>query len=230
LPLGIVVGLQAEARIARRLGGWVAVGGGTGKRARQATLRLVASGATALLSFGLAGGLDPALRPGDVLVPYAVMIHGRRIATDPALCDVLGGATPHMLLAGEQVVAKPAEKQAFWRTTGCAAVDLESGPVGEVATDENLPFAVLRAVCDPAHRVIPPAALISLGASGALALGPLLASLASHPGQLVALLTLARDAAHARRALLRHVARIDAHTVFTTPQSGSGPPSGGTDA
>jgi hypothetical protein len=44
-----------------------------------------------------------------------------------------------------------------------------------------------------------------------------LASLVRQPGQLGALLALARDAARARRALLRHLARIGGHSIFTTP-------------
>ena len=216
LSLGIVVGLAAEARIARRFGGRVAIGGGTSEGARRAALGLAESGAAALLSFGLAGGLDPALRPGDVLVPRGVLVGGRRFETDPALCRLLGGATPHVLLGGERIVAATADKQMLWRTTGCAAVDLESAAVAEVASDKNLPFAVLRAVCDPAGRAVPSAALAALDAGGAVALGRVLVSVGRRPGQLAALLALARDAVRARRALLRHLARIGAHTIFTT--------------
>jgi len=215
LSLGVVVGLAAEARIARRLGGRVAIGGGTSDGARRAALGLVESGATELLSFGLAGGLDPALRSGDLLVPRGVLADGRRFDTDPSLCRLLGGDTPHVLLGGERIVAEPAEKQVLWRTTGCAAVDLESAAVAEVTTDRNLPFAVLRAICDPADRAIPPAALAALDAGGTVALGRVLASLVHQPGQLAALFALALDAARARRALLRHLVRIGTHATFT---------------
>ena len=214
--LGIVVGLAAEASIARRFGGRVAIGGGTPDGARRAALGLVESGAAALLSFGLAGGLDPALRPGDLVVPRGVLVSGRRFDTDPALCRLLGGATPHALLGGERIVAETADKQMLWRTTGCAAVDLESAAVAEVASDKNLPFAVLRAICDPAGRAVPPAALAALDAGGAVALGRVLVSVGRQPGQLAALLALARDAVRARRALLRHLAQIGAHAIFTT--------------
>lgn len=215
--LGIVVGLAAEARIARRLGR-VAIGGGTSDGARRAALGLAESGATALLSFGLAGGLDPALRPGDLLVPRGVLVGGRRFDTDPALCRLLGGATPHAVLGGERIVAETADKQMLWRTTGCAAVDLESAAVAKVASDMNLPFAVLRAVCDPADRAVPAAALAGLDAGGAVALGRVLVSLVHQPGQLAALLALALDAARARRALLRHLARVCTNTAFTIPE------------
>jgi adenosylhomocysteine nucleosidase len=215
--LGIVVGLAAEGRIARRLGGSIAIGGGTAGGARQAATRLAQSGATALLSFGLAGGLDPALRPGDLLVPHTVA-SVRLFPTDPSLCRLLGGVTPHALFSAEQVVATSAEKRALWRATGCAAVDLESAAVAEVATDKNLPFAVLRAVCDPAERAVPPAALAGIGVRGVVVPGRVLVSLARQPGQFVALLALAHDATRARRALLRHLTRIAAHRAFTIPE------------
>jgi hypothetical protein len=61
----IVVGLKAEALLARRLGVPVMIGGGTAAGAEMAARRAVAEGATALVSFGLAGGLDPSLRPAS---------------------------------------------------------------------------------------------------------------------------------------------------------------------
>jgi adenosylhomocysteine nucleosidase len=209
LSLGIVVGLAAEARIARRLNGKVAIGGGTSAGARKAAFGLGQAGATALVSFGLAGGLDPALRPGDVVVPDAVLSRGQRYPTDPALCGVLGGCTPHTLLGADRIVVEAAEKQALWRSTGCAAVDLESGPVAEIAATCGIPFAVLRAVCDPASLTLPPAALAALDPHGALSFGLVLKSLTRRPGQLADLLTLASDAVRARRALLRRVSEIN---------------------
>ena len=67
-PLGIVTGLIAEADcIARRVGEWrqadrpfLYCAGANGERAREGALRLIEDGAKALISFGMAGGLDPA--------------------------------------------------------------------------------------------------------------------------------------------------------------------------
>ena len=69
--VGIVVGLAAEARIARRLGWKVAIGGGAAAGAEAAARRLIDEGSDALVSFGLAGALDPALRPGALIVPVS---------------------------------------------------------------------------------------------------------------------------------------------------------------
>jgi len=201
MPLGVVVGLAAEARIARRLGE-VAIGGGRAEGAEAAAEQLVARGATALLSFGLAGGLDPNLHPGAVIVPVAVLDGGQRYFTDQDLCRALGGSTVHLLLAGDKVVAEAAQKRLLSARTGASAVDLESGAVARVAARHRLPFAVLRAVCDPAQRSLPPAALAGLNSGGAIRVLAVLGSILMRPWQIPALLRLAIDAVRARHALV----------------------------
>ncbi len=206
--IGIVVGLAAEARIARPLGWTVAIGGGSAQGAEAAAMRLVASGVSALVSFGLAGGLDPALRPGSVLVPDTVLHRGQRLLTDLDLSRRLGGPTADVLLGAEVIAATAEAKRRLHTQHGVSAIDLESGAMARVAAAQRLPFAVLRAVCDPAGRDLPPAALLALDHQGVIGLTALLRSLLHRPAQLPALLALAVDAARARRALVRRVASI----------------------
>jgi adenosylhomocysteine nucleosidase len=204
----IVVGLHAEARLARRFGVPVVIGGGTAAGAEAAARRAVAAGATALVSFGLAGGLEPGLLPGTLVVPAAVLSDGAWFAADPALMELLGSATPHRVLAIETVVADADSKRRLLHETGAAAVDLESGAVARVAAVHGLPFAVLRAICDPAERDLPPAALVALDARGGIGLARVVASVIARPGQVPVLLRLAADAAAARRSLAGRVAAI----------------------
>ena len=203
--MGVVVGLAAEGRIARRLGWPVAVGGGTTAGAAFAARSLAEQGVRALVSFGLAGGLDPSLRPGAIIVPRAFLVGGRRLEADAALGARLGGFTDGDLVCGPAIVATAGEKARLFRDTGGVAVDLESGAVVRVASDWGLPFAALRAICDPAERTLPPAALHALSGGGAIALRRVAASVARRPGQLPILLALVRDAAAGRRALVRRV-------------------------
>src|SRR4051794_26386992 len=109
--IGIVVGLAAEARIAHRLGWLVATGGGTAAGAEHAARRLIAEGCRALISFGLAGGLDPALRRGTPIVPSTVIANDGHYPTDPDLVRLLGGATQHLILGTDAIVASVAEKR-----------------------------------------------------------------------------------------------------------------------
>ncbi|OJW26043.1 MAG: hypothetical protein BGO51_08200 [Rhodospirillales bacterium 69-11] len=120
-----------------------------------------------------------------------------------------------MLLAPAAIVATAADKRALHAATGAHVVDLESGAVAQAATAAGLPFAILRAVCDPAERDLPPAALAALDRSGAIGLARVIGSVLTRPGQLPALLTLARDAAAARRALLAQVGQVGQLSIST---------------
>jgi adenosylhomocysteine nucleosidase len=203
MNLGIVTGLAAEARLARPLGLALA-GGGQPDGAEAAAEWLVEQRVDALVSFGLAGGLDPALRPGDVVVPATVRDDNYVYATDPRV-SARFGARGGTLFAGAAVVSDVREKARLFRRTGAVAVDLESGAVARVAARHGLPFAVLRAVCDPAHRAVPPAALVALNGCGAIGMLRVLAAVARQCGQVLPLIALGRDAAVARAALWRRV-------------------------
>ncbi|HJS87682.1 MAG TPA: hypothetical protein VJ779_19690, partial [Acetobacteraceae bacterium] len=97
--------------------------------------------------------------------------------------------------------------------TGCAALDLESGPVAETASARGLRFAALRAVCDPATLGLPPAALAALSARGRIGPARVAASVAQAPRQIPALLRLARSANQARRALSDRISAIQTANV-----------------
>jgi len=203
-----VVGFKAEARIARALGWPVAVGGGTAEGAAAAAQRLIQAGATGLISFGLAGGLDSSLPAGKVIVPEAVIAGGHTWRTDPTLSARLGGTTCHLCLGVDRVVAGQAEKRSLGRETGAAMADMESASVAAVAEAAGLPFAVLRAICDPAGRALPPAALVGLDGSGRIALSRIAWSVLTHPRQIPVLIALAREATAARSALRRRLAAL----------------------
>ncbi len=203
--LAFVVGLKAEARLLRPLSRKVFVGGGTARGAADAARRALAAGATSLVSFGLAGGLSPDITAGAIIVPSAVLFRGRHLPADPELSAALGGVTVRALLASEAVVASIAGKAERWQGTNAEAVDLESGAVAEAARQASVPYAVLRAVCDPAGRALPPAAVGALNSSGGVGVFRLAASLILQPWQIGVLLALSRDARAARRALVGRV-------------------------
>ena len=181
-------------------------GAGT-DRAEALAARLVAEGATALVSFGLAGGLDPALRPGDLLLPDAVCFEdGTSIAVHAGWRAALLGrglrATGGRILASRGVVTDPGAKRRLFERTGAKAVDMESGAVAR----SGLPFLVLRAVADPAERAIPPAALAGVGPEGDVRPGAVALRLLAAPWQLPALLRLAADSRAGLEALRGAVA------------------------
>ncbi len=162
-----------------------------------------------LISFGLAGGLHPSLRPGAIVIPDVVLSRDGHWPTHPSLAARLGTVNG-ALYSGGAVLATAEDKEALYLRTGALAVDLESEAVAETAARHALPFAVLRAVCDPATRSLPRAALVALDPEGKISGKAMVRELVQRPQDMLALMVLGSDATRARRALVRRVRQIAA--------------------
>lgn len=220
--VGVIVGLAGEARCLRACPGvQVACSGACAERARTLAANLAASGCDGLVSFGLAGGLDPTLPSGALCLPQAVVTPaGRRFPVDAPwrgrlIARIAGPDSPAPLLIGrDEPVASPEEKQALFASTGAAAIDMESHAVAEVASERGVPFLVVRAIADPAQRRLPPWLGGVIGEDGRPRGLLLLASLAAHPGDLPALIRLAGDARRGLATLRRVAARAGPLLAF----------------
>ena len=205
-PLIVVSGLAREAPIAAGPGIVTVVGGGNGQRLARLLNDALAGGARGVLSFGIAGGVAPGLVPGSLVIAETVVSGEDRFATDPVWRNRLAAALPRAHIASiagiERPAADRAAKRAFGETLGVVAVDMESHIAARQAAARSLPFAVLRAIADPAERDLPSAALIALKPDGSPDLGAVLLSLMRSPAQLPGLLRLAFDARAAFAALL----------------------------
>ncbi len=227
---GFVCGMAAEARCLPESEAMVVCAGGDPARAQAGAADLVARGATALVSFGLAGGLDPRLGPGDLVLAEAVILPGGgRIETDRAwhqsataaasLAGSQGGpviVSTAALAGSNRAVVSAAAKRLLFESTGAVAVDMESHGVAAAAQAAGVPFLIVRAVADPAARGIPALALAGLGPDGSLRPGRVVPGLLRRPWHLAALLRLAADS----RAGLKTLRRVAAPLFRPMP----GPP------
>lgn len=197
-PLGFITGLTSEARLLRGLG---VIGVGL-----EEVRRVAQSGVRGLVSFGYAGGLDPSLPAGRLIIPRLVIDErGTRFLTDPALSAALGGPTAETLLTVPRIITTAEEKRRLHQRTRAAALDMESAEVARVAEAFDLPFAALRVVLDPAHRDLPAFAGEAVDDRGGLKWGWLCGHFLRHPGDFLALIPLGREHRRARRALLRRL-------------------------
>ena len=229
--IGVVVGMTSEARClakgtdtgknqgkhAGQASLCVQVTGGIAEQTQSAARKLVEMNVTALLSFGIAGGLANDLMPGDLVLPKAIVTRsGERFETHPAwrknvedLCGSLAGPLSAPLAApmmgADEAVASSEQKTKIFEETGACAVDMESHHLARIAARAGVPFLVIRAIADPAGRTIPSLALKGLGADGNPRILPLLGGLMLRPRELPGLLRLAGDSAQAH-ATLRSVA------------------------
>lgn len=206
-PVLVVVGLKREAAIAAGEGVVAVCGGGRSDLLRARIAAAMAEhGPGAVLSFGVAGALQPGLEAGAVLAAAVVRDGAARRFGDPAWTARLVARTGARLadFAGvDAVAADPAGKARLREATGAAVVDMESHLAARAAAEAGLPFAALRVVSDRAEHGLPPAAVAGLGADGGVDAGAVLRALVRDPRQLPALLRTGRDAAAAFRALAR---------------------------
>ena len=163
-----------------------------------------------LLLVGLAGGLDPARRTGDLCLPFRYLRETQDGATDflepdetmyrqaiaalhSAAMDWHGGDS----LTVAKITAAPADKAAQFRQYQAATVNMEDYWIARTAARYAVPFLAARAVLDTAGQALPPY-LLQIADAGP---GQIAREIAGHPRRLPALARLATDAARARQTL-----------------------------
>ena len=208
-PVLIVTGLVQEARIAAGPGMTVICSSSDPQQLRALLTVFDPSTIRGVISFGVAGGLDPSLKSGDVVVATEVLagdtrwLAGFELNQDLVASVALGSSrVVRGGLAGvEQVVAASSVKAALRLETGAAAVDMESHIAAAYAEEAGLPFAALRVISDPAGRALPPLAMAAIKPNGDIDLRKVLRGVARNPLSLRALVSTGIDFNRALRSL-----------------------------
>ncbi len=160
--VGFLAPMEHELRpIVRRLG---LTGGGARYEGRLGDLEVVAmltnigmdaaAGAAARLLdehvdwvvvVGIAGGVDPAITIGDLVVPAVVVDRARRTEHTPSR---LGDVPPRGVLScGDDLVLEP-DALAAMVADGVVAVDMETAAVAAVCEHAGRPWSVFRSISD----------------------------------------------------------------------------------
>ena len=208
----IVVGLAFEARIAAGRGICVVCGGDGQNLAGRLTAAIAEARATfrecpGIISFGVAGGLAPQLRPGDCIIGSAVLSESNRLPTNQIwsqrLLQTFPNAVSGTILSVSTPICQPRDKRVLYVNTGAIAVDMESHVVATVGAAHGLPMAAMRVITDPAERTLPASAVAAMRPDGTTNIGTMIRSVLMRPRELPALFRTALDAFAARATLLR---------------------------
>lgn len=105
----------------------------------------------AVLSTGLCGALDPALRLGDVFVASRIEAPQAALSYTAGMPRTQRGYQSGCLISIDRVV-QTVEEKARWRATGAAAVEMEAAGVAAEARKADLPFFCVRVVMDQADE------------------------------------------------------------------------------
>jgi adenosylhomocysteine nucleosidase len=160
------------------------VAAGLGKvRAAMAAQSLIdLFGVTSMFCIGMAGGIEPRLIPGDIVIASEVAQHDYdlsggssfigiftdRVGATLVKCDEsliaqardaaqrLGKTRVFMgrMLTGDAPVVKREKKEALYRDFGGLCVDMEGAAIGAVCAANGVPFLVIRGISDKAEGLV----------------------------------------------------------------------------
>lgn len=209
LPVLIVTGLKQEARIAAGPGLTVICSSSNPVQLREMMTSFDPKSIRGIVSFGVAGGLNPSLRSGDIVIASEIVAAKSRWDTAPILTQnivALPTRRRRQIVAGvlagvEEIVLGQVGKAALRATTGADAVDMESHIAARYAAENGLPFAAVRVISDPAHRALPQLTLSAIKPNGNVDVWKVMRGIARNPRTIPHLISTGRDFNRALRSL-----------------------------
>lgn len=161
-----------------------------------------------LLSTGFAGGLDPRLATGDLLIATnvstpALVARSRALLADDVRAHF--GA----LTSQPRPAESAAEKAALARASGALGVDMETAAIAAACARAGVPLLAVRAISDPAREPLPVpfAEWFDLAAQRPRPLA-LVRYLAHHRAQIRPFVRFVRGLTPAREAFTRFITRF----------------------
>jgi adenosylhomocysteine nucleosidase len=171
---------------------------------------------TAIISLGFAGGLNPELRIGDVVV--CSMLHGQHgsgqveqklepLAPDAHLLSLASQKPGGRLCSGVSVLqlnSSTREMQGLRETFQADIVDMESYWIARIASERQIPFIAIRSISDNMQSSVQPFDRI-LDSEGELLWKKAALCFLLHPCYLLNVFTLYRNTRPAKRNLTAFV-------------------------
>lgn len=218
--VGIVCGLKSEAVAvcaSMKTAGIdekkvrIGVSGANADRAEEIAQGFLDDGATAIISAGLCGGLDPALKSGDIVLGERVVsAQGDIVIADKKLSAAADKFMPrHVAIFGsDEIVESVEKKKALYQRYAAETVDMESHGAARAAAKAGVPFIAIRVVADGHDRTMPKAALRAVTPSGGVNVMNVLVDCLKQPQQFEQIFALGRDSGAATEVLRRDFGRF----------------------
>jgi adenosylhomocysteine nucleosidase len=218
--VGIVCGLKSEAvavRASMKSAGIdenkvrIGVSGANADRAEEIAQGFLDDGTRAIISAGLCGGLDPALKSGDIVLGERVVsAQGDIVIADKKLSAAADRFMPrHVAIFGsDEIVESVEKKKALYQRYAAETVDMESHGAARAAAKAGIPFIAIRVVADGHDRTLPKAALRAVTPSGGVNVMNVLVDCVKSPQQFEQIFALGRDSGAATEVLRRDFGRF----------------------
>ena len=163
----------------------------------------------ALISWGVAGALDPEINSGDLVIANSIISKDKTVQTasewNKKLSSFFSNSEQNVLNAdissGNEICASIEDKKNLFTNTGAVAVDMESAAIAEIASSNHLDFIVIRSVADKADTAIPEAVLKHTDNLGNPEIFKFISSCISKPKQINEIMILAKSYKKALKTL-----------------------------
>ena len=159
--IAIIVGMRLEATLLHGFSqNFVGIAGGSDKKVKSLTQSFIDRQVEGLISFGFAGGLDPDLDVGTVVIAKSVAtLSGQEILTSAKWGNKISAQlgcfySTGTILGSNYPIIDSQQKIDVFHQTNAVAVDMESYAMAEIAHAHKIPFIIIRVILDPAQKKI----------------------------------------------------------------------------
>ncbi|MBL8686939.1 MAG: hypothetical protein JNK86_05685 [Alphaproteobacteria bacterium] len=210
-----IVGLQSEAKILRQYGyHQIGISGGDLLIAQKTTEFFIQKQAKGIISFGFAGGLDPSIPVGGIIIPTAIRtidnllfeVHRnwrKKIIHLMAGIRIYSGT----MLGSDNPIIEKKIKADIYHKFGTIAVDMESHVVASICNKNDVPFCAIRVVIDTANTSLSKQTADIMQKDGSISVSRAIKTILNYPRALKELMILGKQYHHAYRQL-NNVARL----------------------
>jgi adenosylhomocysteine nucleosidase len=195
---------------------------GIGRRNAEKSVRefLATHSPELVLTCGFAGGLNPDLKPGDVvfeLFPRSSRCEsaqteiGNQLEPTHVGCYeklIAAGAKPAKFFCADRIATTAAEKNKLRAETGADAVEMESAAIHAVCRERGIPCATVRVISDMANEDLPLDFNALAKPDMGLDCGKLTLAIVRSPGKIGALLKLQKQTRFAAERLAEVLFKI----------------------
>jgi adenosylhomocysteine nucleosidase len=166
-----------------------------------------------VLTCGFAGGLNPALKLGEVVFEIGNRQSAIGNESEPRDLDVsetlvAAGAKPVKFFCADRIATTVAEKQKLRAETGADAVEMESAAICAVCRERGIPCVTIRVISDPADEELPLDFNALAKPDRSMDFGKLAWAIVRSPGKIGALIRLQKKAKFAARQLAAVLTQI----------------------